>query len=464
MKLYTIKIPLLFLCSSILWSSCKITKPYKKPDLVLTGQYHSPGGNDTLNMVQLNWSEVFADTLLKDLIHAGLNANLNLKIALERIEESRAGLKMSKAAFLPEITGNLSVRQSRLSFPQGFGLFRNSTQYDLGISSIWEMDIWGKLSSAKRSAVAGLLASEAGKRAVQTQLIADIANHYFDLLALDEQLTVTRKTAVNRAADAEAIRVLFENSIQNGVAVVQSEANYYEAELAIPDIEQKIRVTEHALSILLARMPGKIKRSALADQRLNYDLNPGVPAQLLANRPDVLQAEYQFREAFENTNISRANFYPALRITAGGGFSSFGLSNWFTNAGLFGNIAGGLAQPILNRGINKAELTKAQSRQQQTVYNFQLICLRASQEVSDALGAYHAASQKEIGRTKQLKALETAVEFNKELLNNSPQTNYTDVLAAEQNLLSAEMKSIDDKSQKLHAVVNLYRALGGGWR
>lgn len=446
-----------------LWTSCKVTKPYHKPEVTPASGYRDVTSTDTSSMAAMKWSELFTDTALNQLIRQGLAANLNLKIAVERISESKANLRMSKAAFLPGVNGNVSVKQSRLAFPQGFGMIDNSTQYDLGISTNWELDIWGKLSSAKRAAYATLLASDATKRAVQTQLVADIANHYFELLSLDQQLIVTQKTAQNRAADAEAIRLLFESSILNGVAVVQSEANYYEAELAIPDLEQKIKETEHALCILLARPPSKISRTSLAQQRLSYDLKPGVPAQLLAYRPDVQHAEYEFRAAFENSNVARTYFYPSLSITAAGGFSSLSLSNWFSSAGLFGNIAGGLTQSIFNKGINKARLNTAESKQQQALYTFEYSLLKASQEVSDALSAYEHASQKAEKRNKQLKALTQAVEFNKELLNNSKNTNYTDVLAAEQNLLTAELKGINDQSQQLHAIVNLYRALGGGW-
>ncbi|MCX2453991.1 efflux transporter outer membrane subunit [Pedobacter sp. PLR] len=462
MKLFPHKTLLLLLVAAV-WSSCKVTKTYQQPNTLKQGAYRSSQQTDTVNMAGMQWSSLFTDTVLQQLIRAGLAANLDLKIAVERINQSKAVFRRSKAAYLPDLKGNVGLKESKLSYPQGFGLFSNTTQYDFGISSNWELDIWGKLGSAKSGAMAELLASDAAKRAIQTQLIADIANHYYDLLTLDEQLLLTRKTALNRGQDAATIKLLFENSILNGVAVVQSEANYYEAELSIPDLEQEISAKENALTVLLARAPGPIPRTSLRQQQLTYDLKPGIPAQLLAHRPDVQQAEYRFRAAFENSNVARTQFYPGLNITAMGGFSSFSLKDWFSNGSLFGNIAAGLTQPIFNKGQNKAGLTIALSKQQEALHGFELSLLKASQEVSDALSAYQAATQKEEKRAKQLKALTLAVEFNKELLNNSNNTNYTDVLAAEQNLLTAELKGINDQSQKLHAVVNLYRALGGGW-
>lgn len=460
MNKYNHKLIIIILIIASIWSSCKITKPYTKPTTSVT--YREKEIVDTITIATMKWSELFIDAALQQLISDGLTANLDLKIAIERINQATANVKLSKAAFLPSVNGSVSVKESRLAFPQGFGLFDQSTQYDLGITAGWEIDVWGKLKSAKKSALANLLATDAAKRAVQTQLIANIANSYYELLILDEQLKVLKKTAKNRETDAETIKVLFENSIINGVAVVQSEANFYEAELAIPDIEQKITETEHVLCVLLAKSPSKIERSSLEKQKLMYDLKIGVPMQLLANRPDVQQAEYNFRMAFEESNVARAYFYPALNISGAAGFSSFGLKDWFTNGGLFGNIAGGLTQPIFNKGINKARLATALSIQKEALYNFEFSMLKASEEVSNALSKYDNAALKEEKRKKQLEALFKAVEFNKELLNNST-TNYTDVLTAEQNLLNAQLRAIDDQSQKLHAVVNLYRALGGGW-
>lgn len=460
MNKYNYKLIVIVLFVASIWSSCKITKPYTK--LATTVNYREAESIDSTNFGMMKWSELFTDTALQQLISDGLAANLDLKIAIERINQASVNLKLSKNAFLPTINGNVSVKESRLAFPQGFGLFDQSTQYDLGISAGWEIDVWGKLNSAKKSAVANLLATDAAKRAVQTQLIANIANSYYELLLLDEQLKVLKMTAQNREKDAETIKVLFENSIINGVAVVQSEANFYEAELAIPDIEQKIIETEHALCVLLAKSPTKINRSTLEQQKLVYDLKIGVPMQLLANRPDVQQAEYNFKTAFEESNVARAYFYPALTISGATGFSSFGLKDWFANGSLFGNIAGGLTQPIFNKGINKARLATALSLQKEALYNFELSMLKASEEVSNALSRYDKATLKEEKRKRQLEALVKAVDFNKELLNNST-TNYTDVLTAEQNLLNAQLRGIDDQSQKLHAVVNLYRALGGGW-
>lgn len=457
------------------WSSCQVTRPYNAPENKVKDSFRSPTysaldsgyvkniTHDTTNIAKVKWSDMFTDTMLQQLITEGLQANIDIKIAVERITEAQVNVRLKKAAFLPSLEASVSANKQQVPTFQSFGYPRNNTQYDMRLNTDWEIDIWGKLGSAKRVALSQLLATDAAKRAVQTQLIANIASDYYELLALDQQLMIIKKTAENRAEDAAAIAELFENAMLNGVAVVQSKANYYEAELDVPDIEQKIKETENRLSFLVGRHPGAILRQSLMKQQVNYDLNPGIPAQLLAHRPDVQMAEFNFRSAFEETNVARTYFYPALSITAAGGFSNLGWNQWFSSASLFGSIAGGIVQPIFNKGVNKARLSTAQARQQQALYQFEKSLLLASQEVSNALFEYDTAIKKIKSRKKQLEALTQAVAFNKELFMNHQNTNYTDVLTAEQNLLRAELKNIADQSQKLYAVVQLYRALGGGW-
>ncbi|MGZ3765158.1 MAG: TolC family protein, partial [Mucilaginibacter sp.] len=266
-----------------------------------------------------------------------------------------------------------------------------------------------------------------------------------------------------RVTEVETMKALKEGAVVTGAAVVQSEANRYAAEVSVPDIRQNIRETENALCVLLARAPGPIKRTTLALQQAHTELATGVPTLLLNNRPDVQQAEFALRSSFENTNIARAYFYPSFTITAQGGLSSLNLSSFF-NGSVFFNLIGGLTQPIFSQGQNKARLKTAQAQQQEALYNFQQSLLTAGQEVSNTLFSYQTAVEKEQTRLKQLQALEKAVDYTKELMRYSSATNYTDVLTSEQSLLAAQLSSVNDSLQKLQAIVNLYRALGGGWK
>jgi outer membrane protein TolC len=259
------------------------------------------------------------------------------------------------------------------------------------------------------------------------------------------------------------MKALKEGAVVNGAAVVQSEANRYAAEVAIPDIKRSIRETENAIDILIGRPSAALNRQKLDGQQPVSNLQTGIAAQLLKNRPDVQQAEYNFVAAFENTNLAHTYFYPSLTITASGGFSNLQLKDFFVNS-VFYNLAAGLTQPIFNQGINNARLKTAEAQQKEAMYNFQQTMLVAGQEVSNALYAYQTGVEKNTSRSKQIAALQKAVDYTEELLRYSSATNYTDVLTSEQSLLTARLNGVNDRLQQLQAIVNLYRALGGGWR
>ena len=457
---------LLFLL--LTFSACKVTKNYERPALKTETLYRDQSSTDTSSIATMPWQDLFTDDILKKLIREGLDRNLNLQNAIQNIIQAQALLQQSKLAFLPTLTADANAERNKtskagLNFPPGININTLTNNYQLQLSTSWEIEIWGKLSSAKRAVLAGYLQTEAAKRAVQTRLIADIANNYYALMALDRQLEITELTLKKRIETVETMKALKEGAVVNGAAVVQSEANRYAAEVFIPDLKQNIRITENVLSLLLARSPGSITRNKLADQQPLQDLRLGVPSQLLVNRPDVQAAEFAFRTSFENVNLARTYFYPSLTLTARAGFSNLELRDFFTNAFFF-NLMGGLTQPILAQGANRARLTRAQSAQVQAFNDFQQTLLVAGQEVSDALNAYQTASDKESSRAKQIAALEKAVSYTEELLRYSSATNYTDVLTSEQSLLAAQLDGVNDKLEKLKAVVDLYQALGGGWK
>lgn len=438
--------------------ACKVTQPYTAPQADST-QYRGTQA-DTINIASIPWRQMFNDPLLQTLIQQGIDNNLDLKVAIARIKTAAANAKQSKLALFPLVDANASATYQRVpstsfGFPETFQLYVNAS---------WEADLWGKLSSTKRAALASLLQTDAYKRAVQTQLVADIATNYYILLAYDEQLRITEQTVANRKEDVETMKTLKESDVVTGAAVVQSQANRYSAEIIIPDLKQSIRETENAISILLGKNADTVFRSTLQQQVVTANLATGVPLQLLANRPDVQQAELQFRNAYEMVNVARAYFYPTLTITGAAGLSGTSISQLFNLSTYFANIAGGLLQPIFEKGRNTQRLNVAKAAQEEYFNTFKKTVLVAGQEVSNALYSYQAAKDKEAIRTQQIVFLEKSVDFTKELLKFSSATNYTDVLTSEQSLLSAQLGSINDKLQQLTAVVSLYKSLGGGWK
>lgn len=460
---------ILMVMTAALLSACSVTKKYERPTTLKTEQlYRNQASADSTTIADMPWQSVFKDEKLNALIQKGLDNNLNLKNAIENIIQAQASLRQSKLAYYPTLQLDANVTRNKqsqagLNFPPGININTLTTTYKLGLSTSWEADIWGKLSSSKRAALATYLASDAAKQAVQTQLISDIANNYFRLLAYDRQLIITQETLESRIKNVETIKDLKEGAIVTGAAVVQSEANQHAAEVLIPDLKQSIRETENAINILLGQAPGPIDRGILGTQIVPENLAIGMPSQLLQNRPDVRQAEFNFRVAFESVNLAKTYFYPSLTLTASGGFSNLELKDFFTNS-IFYSIIGGLTQPLFNQGVNKMRLTTAQSQQLQAYNNFQQSLLTAGQEVSNALYTYQMAVEKEDSRAKQIEALIKAVDYTKQLLEYSSATNYTDVLTSEQNLLAAQLSGVNDNLQKLQAVVDLYRALGGGWK
>ena len=459
---------ILMVIAVTLLSAC-VTKKYERPKTLTTDNlYRDQTSADSTTIANMPWQTVFKDQKLNALIQKGLDQNLNLKNAIENIVQARATLRQTKLAYYPTLDFDANATRNKqskaaLNFPAGININTLTTTYKMGFSTSWEADIWGKLSSSKRAALATYLSTDAAKQAVQTQLISDIANNYFLLLSYDKQLEITKSTLESRIKNVEVIKALKEGAIVTGASVVQSEANQHAAEVLIPDLKRSIRETENALNILLGQPSGPIERGVLGDQVIPEKIAIGLPAQLLENRPDVRQAEFDFRTAFETTNMAKTYFYPSLTLTASGGLSTLQLKNFFDQS-IFYSIIGGLTQPIFNQGLNKARLTNAQSRQVQAFNNFQQSLLVAGQEVSNALYAYEMAVEKEDSREKQIEALEKAVDFTQQLLEYSSATNYTDVLTSEQNLLAAQLSGVNDNLQKLQAVVDLYRALGGGWK
>jgi outer membrane protein TolC len=260
------------------------------------------------------------------------------------------------------------------------------------------------------------------------------------------------------------MKLLKESDIVTGADLVLSQANKFSTEVTIPDIKQNIYTTENTLSVLLGRTPGLIERGSLDGQQIYYDIKTGVPASLLANRPDVMEAEYQFRYSFDMTNVARSYFYPSVTISANGGLSETDLSRLFDASTIFWNLAGGLVQPIFNQGVNNQRLKIAKANQEEFLAAFKQTLLNAGKEVANAMHEYQTASDKMTLRSSQIEYLGKSVDYTMDLLKYTSNTNYTDVLTSEERLLSAQLGSINDKLQQLRALVELYRSLGGGWK
>lgn len=442
----------------------KIDELFSHEDSVkMNALYGDSIKTDTLSSANKPWDKLFTDARLRQLIKEGLDNNLDLKIAVQTICEAEAYLGQSKAAFLPGISavaqGSITKNPESL-YPSGP---IHLSYMNVGLEANWELDIWGKLSSSERASYAGLLASDAGKKAVQTRLIADIAEAYYNLMALDAKLAITEQTVKNYADLVLTMRALQESGKVTGAAVMQSEATQYAAEVTIPDLKQQILEQQNTLCLLLGRSGGTIECGKIEEQPTAPLIQIGIPAMLLDNRPDVMQARYSLMKAFETTKVARTYFYPALTITASSGFAATALNDLFNPANFLSNVVGGLTQPILNNGANTARLEVAKAQQEEALLNFKKALLNAGNEVQNVLGSYQSSVLKTKLREKQLESLLNSVDYTKKLLTYGS-ANYTEVLTAETSLLSAQLSSVSDRLQQLDAEILLYRAIGGGWK
>ncbi len=451
----------------ILFQSCFVAKNYERPSVEEIDRLYRTDAvsADSLSMGNMAWTELFTDPQLKGHIDEALENNLDIRIALQQIIAAEAFMRQGKAGYFPTLSARSTFTHQELSRNSQFGAFFNNAidQYEFSANLAWEADVWGKIRSDRRATRASYLQSMAAHKAVKTRLVAEIAATYFQLLAFDDQYEVTLKTIENRKRSLETIQALKDAGNVTQVAADQTAAQLYNAQAFLVDLEQAIFIAENAFSILLGKPVQTVDRTTLAEQKIQTELGLGIPASLLGNRPDVIAAEYNFANAFELTNVARSNFYPALTLTANGGFQSLDFDKWFSSRSLFATLIAGLTEPILNKRQIRTRFEVAKAQQEESFLNFKKTLLVAGQEVSNAMYGFQAESRKYEFRQNEVAALRQA-ETNSELLLNNGFGTYLDLLTARQAALNAELNAIDNRLSQLQAVISLYRALGGGWK
>ena len=461
-KTITMKIKLITLSvSCLLLSSCGIYTTYDRPSDINTDGLYGQDLNeeavavDTASIASLSWRELFTDSHLQTLIEHALQSNTDLLSAQQRIKEAEATLSSAKLAYLP----------SFMLTPQGgvssFDKSKGSWTYTGIASASWEIDIFGKLTNAKRRSKALYLQSLEYEQAVSTSLIANVANLYYTLLMLDEQYRISEETAVNWRESVRTMSAMMAAGMTNEASVSQSEANCRQVEASLLDLKQQIKEVENSLSILLGEVPGGIERGHLAGQDFPEDLTVGVPLQLLSRRPDVKSAELSLASAFYSTNAARSAFYPSITLSGTAGWTN-SAGNMIINPGkLLLSAVGALTQPLFNKGLNIAQLKIAKAQQEEAKLAFQQALLNAGSEVNNALTQVQTARGKTELRTGQIISLENAVRSTQLLMQHGTST-YLEVLTAQQSLLSAQLTQVADRFDEIQGIINLYQALGGG--
>lgn len=438
-----------------LMTGCSIYKPYSRPEVQTEGLYRDlEETKDTASIATLGWRNLFSDKNLQALIDKGLERNTDLRVAHTRVKAAEAVLMNARLSYLPSV---VLAPDGSISGTEGAKAIKT---YNLAASASWEIDLFGKVTNAKREALAALEGSRAYRQAVETQLIATIANSYYMLLMLDRQLIISEQTLITWKETEHSIEALKRAGKSNDAAVLQAKANRLALEASVVSIRKSIRETENVLSALLADTSHDIMRGALQKQQFPDTLSAGLPIQLLANRPDVRQAEWNLAQAYYATNAARSAFYPSLTLSGSTGWTN-NVGGVVVNPGswLFSAV-GSLMQPLFNKGTNIANLRQAKARQEEALLLFQQSLLDAGKEVNNALTRWQSARIRMDYVNQQIMTLQEAVRKT-ELLMQHTSINYLEVLTARQRLLEAELTQAQDKFEEIQGVIDLYHAVGG---
>jgi len=465
---------LIVLLLLIALSGCSIYTDLQKPLLAVPDQFRSVAlQSDSASIGEMLWKDFYTDEILRDLIDTALINNYDMQVALNKIESAQVLLNQVKWNNVPQITFNGSASSNRpsdnsvtgLSIKQ-FGLgSRHIEDYSANLSLSWEADIWGKIRNQKKTALAGYLQTGEAKKLIQSDLVAGVAQGYYNLLMFDAQLDIARRNVNLIDSTLSMVKLQYQAGQVTSLAVQQTEAQRQAAAQLVPEFEQYITIQENALKILAGRLPDKVQRNAtLLEIKTVTNLSTGIPSVIVGRRPDVRAAELSLTISNANVGLTKADLYPALRISASGGINAFKASDWFNMpASLFGIVAGSVVQPIFNQKRLRSQYQLAQIERAQSILVFRQSVLNAVGEISDVLVSIEKLKLQSNIATERVNTLKKAT-ANASLLFKNGLANYLEVITAQGNVLQGELELATLKREELIALSNLYRSLGGGWQ
>jgi len=452
-------------------ASCKVGKEFSRPSVDMPAQFRGQAAADTNSIAALPVGSFIKDTALLRLIDSAVAKNFDVQVALKNIESAGASLKSARLGRLPDL--NLTVQGTRNwpsknslngSLSEQFIGTRYMDDYNAGLNLSWEVVAWGKISRLKEASLATYLQSTEASKAVRTRVISDVAQAYYNLLMLDTQKEVARKNMQLTDSTLRMVRLQYSSGMVTNLAVEQIEAQLRVALALIPQIEQQIAIQENALKTLTGEMPGGIVRNSLQALTADTTLSAGVPAGLLSRRPDVRAAEMAVKVANARAGVAEAAMYPALNITAGVGVNSFKIDNWLNIPGsLFETVGGSITQPVFRRRQLRTEWETAKIEWEKSAIEFRRAVTTAVQEVSDALAKMDKLKEQYTFTQQRADRLEIAT-HDASLLFQNGMANYLEVITAQSNALQSELDLAAVKRDQLNATIDLYRALGGGWK
>lgn len=438
---------------------------------------YSDEAQDSLNTAKLKWKEFFRDPYLVALIDTALKNNQEFNIMMQEINIASNEIKARKGEYLPFLSINAGAGADKVGRYTRAGVVEESHEiapetkfpdplpdFMVRAYASWEIDIWSKLHNAKKSALLNYLATVEGRNFMVTGLVAEIANSYYELMALDNQLEILRRNIQVQTDALEIVRLQKQAARVTELAVRKFEAEVLKNQSLQFYIKQQIVQTENKINFLLGRYPQPVQRNAqVFNQVVPTAVSAGYPSQLLANRPDIKQAELELAAAKLDVKVAKANFYPSVRLTAGIGLQAFNASYLMTTPqSLIYSLAGELMAPLINRNAIKANYYSANSKQIQAIYNYERTILNAYTEVVNQLSNIDNLESSYDLKEKQVQALTESIDISTSLFK-AARADYMEVLMTQRDALESRFDLVETKKQQLNAMVNIYRALGGGW-
>ncbi|MFD0750277.1 efflux transporter outer membrane subunit [Mucilaginibacter calamicampi] len=460
---------------TLIISACSVSKDIATPKPETPVAFRSADvktTGDSSSIADIQWRQFFTEPVLQRLIDSAIINNYDMQLAVKNLEQSQLVLKQSKWNNVPEVNLNVGVSSSRpsdnslngISLSQFLGT-KHIENYSADVSLSWEADIWGKIRNQNKIALASYLKTNEAKKFIQTNIVAGVAQGYYNLLMLDRQLAVAKRNVQLNDSTLQIIQLQYNAGQVTSLGVQQAEAQRLAAARLVPQFEQAIALQENALRILTGALPDKVTRNATLDQfNIPDNISTGVPSVVISRRPDVRSAEFSLNIANANVGVTKAEMYPALRITADGGVNSFKASNWFNvPASLFGIVAGSVVEPLINKKRLSTNYNIAQVEREKVVLQFRQTVLNAVGEVSNSLASIEKLKEAQVIATQRVSTLQQAT-GNANLLFRNGMANYLEVITAQSNVLQSELELATIKRDELNAVSSLYRALGGGWQ
>jgi len=462
-----------------LFGGCTLGPDYKRPTLDMPAGFRDAGAASvgegaavaaasSSSWANIPWWELFRDPKLQDLIRIALAENQDLLIAVERIVEAEARVGFVRADLFPKVDASLDAgrfEQSREAFPNNPPPGSNDASlYNIGASVTWEIDLFGRIRRSTESQRAQLLATEEARRAVAISLVAAVAGTYVDLRDADLRLEISRRTLESRAKAVDLTRVRFRGGLTSEKDPQQAEAEYRRVEVTVLRFEQLVRQLENSLSVLVGRRPGDIVRGEPINKGVvgRFQIPAGLPSELLDRRPDLLAAEQQLHSVTANVGAAKALLFPRIALTADLGTSSTELDALFTGSSQAWSVAAGLLQPIFNAGKNLRRVDIAESQMRQALYEYEKSVLQALREVDDSLIGYRQTGLARGAQSLRVQAERRVVQLTMVRYEGGV-TDYLEVLDAQRSLFTAELDEVQTISANVGWLIQLYKALGGGW-